>query len=84
MRRSFRSAGSTPLRSSTLSEVAQRLGATPMQAALAWLLPRAPNTLLMLGTSSRAQLQENLAAAECALPDDAVKEPDRMASIGAA
>lgn len=67
-----------------MSDVAQRLGTTTIQSALTWLLRRAPNILLMLGTSSLAQLQENLAAAECALPDDAVKELDRMASIGAA
>ena len=45
--------GFTPLQSSTLSDVAQRLGATPMQVALAWLLRRAPNILLIPGTSSR-------------------------------
>jgi pyridoxine 4-dehydrogenase len=71
--------GFNPLQSSTLSDVAQRLGATPMQVALAWLLRRAPNILLIPGTSSVAHLQENLAAAECALPDDAVKELDGVA-----
>jgi aryl-alcohol dehydrogenase-like predicted oxidoreductase len=74
--------GFNPLQSSTLSAVAARLGATPMQVALAWLLRRAPNILLIPGTSSVAHLQENLAATECALPDDAVKELDSMASIG--
>jgi aryl-alcohol dehydrogenase-like predicted oxidoreductase len=74
--------GFTPLQSSTLSEVAARLGATPMQIALAWLLRRAPNILLIPGTSSVAHLRENLAAAECALPDEAIKELDCMASIG--
>ncbi len=66
--------GFTPLQSSTLSDVAQRLGATPMQVALAWLLRRAPNILLIPGTSSVAHLRENLAAAELELPDDALQE----------
>jgi pyridoxine 4-dehydrogenase len=56
--------GFTPLQSSTLSAVADRLGATPMQVALAWLLQRAPNILLIPGTSSVAHLRENLAAGE--------------------
>jgi aryl-alcohol dehydrogenase-like predicted oxidoreductase len=64
--------GFTPLQSSTLSEVAQRLGATPMQVALAWLLRRSPNILLIPGTSSVTHLRENLAAAELELPEDAV------------
>jgi pyridoxine 4-dehydrogenase len=64
--------GFTPLQSSTLSEVARRLGATPMQVALAWLLARAPNILLIPGTSTITHLRENLAAAELKLPDDAV------------
>jgi pyridoxine 4-dehydrogenase len=66
--------GFTPLQSSTLSEVAARLGATPMQVALAWLLRRAPNVLLIPGTSSLAHLRENLAAGEVALPDEALAE----------
>ena len=70
--------GFTPLQSSTLSNVAARLGATPMQVALAWLLRRAPNILLIPGTSSVAHLRENLAAATLVLPDDAVSELDRM------
>jgi pyridoxine 4-dehydrogenase len=53
-----------------------------MQVALAWLLRRAPNILLIPGTSSIAHLGENLAAAGCALPDDAVKELDGVASSG--
>ena len=73
--------GFTPLQSSTLSDVAQRLGATPMQVALAWLLRRSPNILLIPGTSSVAHLRENLAAAECALPDDSINELDHVASI---
>ena len=61
--------GFSPLQSSALSEVAQRLGATPMQVALAWLLRRAPNLLLIPGTSSVAHLRENLAAPALDLPD---------------
>ena len=62
--------GFTPLQSSTLSEVAGELGATPMQVALAWLLQRAHNILLIPGTSSLAHLHENLAVAELSLSDD--------------
>jgi len=76
--------GFTPLQSSTLTAVAARLGATPMQVALAWLLHRAPNILLIPGTSSIAHLHENLAAAELALPDDALTELDGVARVGAA
>jgi pyridoxine 4-dehydrogenase len=71
--------GFNPLQSSTLSGVAQRMGATPMQVALAWLLGRAPNILLIPGTSSVAHLRENLAAAELDLPEDAVRELDGVA-----
>jgi aryl-alcohol dehydrogenase-like predicted oxidoreductase len=74
--------GFSPLQSSTLSAVARRLDAPPMQVALAWLLRRAPNILLIPGTSSVAHLAENLAAAGCTLPDDAVKELHGMASSG--
>ncbi len=73
--------GFSPLQSTTLSAVAARLGATPMQVALAWLLARAPNILLIPGTSSPAHLRENLAAADLALPADAMAELD---GIGAA
>jgi pyridoxine 4-dehydrogenase len=66
--------GFTPLQSSTLSEVATRLGATSMQVALAWLLHRAPNILLIPGTSSIAHLHENLAATELALTDAILAE----------
>jgi pyridoxine 4-dehydrogenase len=59
--------GFTPLQSSTLSDVALRLDATPMQVALAWLLQRSPNILLIPGTSSVAHLRENLAAPQFAL-----------------
>ena len=64
--------GFTPLQSSTLDEVARSLRATPMQTALAWLLQRSPNILLIPGTSSRVHLRENLGAAELKLPEDAV------------
>jgi aryl-alcohol dehydrogenase-like predicted oxidoreductase len=76
--------GFTPLQSSTLSDVAKRLGATPLQVALAWLLRRAPNILLIPGTSSVAHLRENLAAAGLKLPDDAVKALDGIAASAAA
>jgi aryl-alcohol dehydrogenase-like predicted oxidoreductase len=76
--------GFTPLQSSTLSGVAARLGATPMQVALAWLLRRSPNILLIPGTSSLFHLRENLAAATLALPDDAVAELESVASGAAA
>jgi aryl-alcohol dehydrogenase-like predicted oxidoreductase len=71
--------GFTPLQSSILSDVAQRLDATPMQVALAWLLRRAPNILLIPGTSSVAHLRENLAVAELDLPDDALRDLDGVA-----
>jgi len=76
--------GFSPLQSSTLSGVAARVGATPMQVALAWLLRRAPNILLIPGTSSVAHLRENLAAADLDLPEDALAELDRIAGTGAA
>nr|WIE89775.1 aldo/keto reductase family oxidoreductase [Mesorhizobium sp. WSM4875] len=66
--------GFSPLQSSTLSGVAERLGATPMQVALAWLLQRSPNVLLIPGTSSVGHLRENLAAAELELSDEVLAE----------
>jgi aryl-alcohol dehydrogenase-like predicted oxidoreductase len=72
--------GFTPLQSSTLSDVAGRLGATPMQVALAWLLRRAPNILLIPGTSSVAHLRENLAADQLTLSPQTVAELDGIAS----
>ncbi|MCX8995828.1 aldo/keto reductase family oxidoreductase [Rhizobiaceae bacterium BDR2-2] len=72
--------GFTPLQSSTLSAVASRLDATPMQVALAWLLRRSPNILLIPGTSSLAHLRDNLAAAELELPDDALALLDDVAA----
>jgi aryl-alcohol dehydrogenase-like predicted oxidoreductase len=70
--------GFTPLQSTTLSDVAARLAATPMQVALAWLLHRAPNILLIPGTSSTAHLHENLAAADLVLSDEVVAELDSV------
>jgi len=72
--------GLTPLQSSALSEVAGELGATPLQVALAWLLRRAPNILLIPGTSSVAHLHENLAAAGIKLSDGMFA---RLNAIGA-
>jgi pyridoxine 4-dehydrogenase len=68
--------GFSPLQSTTLSDVAARLGATPMQVALAWLLRRSPNILLIPGTSSVAHLCENLAAASLVLPDQVMTDLD--------
>jgi pyridoxine 4-dehydrogenase len=76
--------GFSPLQSSTLSDVARRLGATPMQVALAWLLRRAKNIVLIPGTSSLGHLRENLAAAELDLPDGVTAELDSVASLNAA
>lgn len=73
--------GFSPLQSDVLSDVARSLDATPMQIALAWLLARAPNILLIPGTSSLAHLRENLAATEIKLPDEAVA---RLNAIGKA
>lgn len=75
--------GFSPLQSSILSDVSQRLGATPMQVALAWLLRRAPNILLIPGTSSVAHLRENLAAAELQLSDAVMTELEGVAGIRA-
>ncbi|PSJ38831.1 aldo/keto reductase family oxidoreductase [Allosphingosinicella deserti] len=74
--------GFSPLQSSALSDVAAALGATPMQVALAWLLQRSPNILLIPGTSSTAHLQENLAAATLVLPDDSIAALDGIAAQG--
>ena len=68
--------GFTPLQSSELSGVAQQLGATPMQVALAWLLQRSPNILLIPGTSSVAHLRENLAAAQLTLTPETLAQLD--------
>jgi aryl-alcohol dehydrogenase-like predicted oxidoreductase len=70
--------GLAPPQRAALSAMARRLGATPLQVVLAWLLWRAPNILLIPGTSSVGHLRENLAAAELDLPDDACDELNRM------
>ncbi|MDH7795096.1 MULTISPECIES: aldo/keto reductase family oxidoreductase [unclassified Beijerinckia] len=70
--------GFTPLQSDSLSNVAAKLGATPMQVALAWLLARAPNILLIPGTSSVNHLTQNLAAAELVLTKDVLAELEKI------
>ena len=75
--------GFTPLQSSVLDTVAAKMRATPMQVALAWLLHRAPNVLLIPGTSSLAHLRENLAAAELKLPDEAINQLSSVATSNA-
>src|SRR6202162_1702160 len=75
--------GFTPLQSSTLSSVAGRLGATPMHVALAWLLHRSPNILLIPGTSSVAHLRENLAAGQLTLSPQNLAELDGIAATTA-
>ncbi|WAH65578.1 aldo/keto reductase family oxidoreductase [Xanthomonas hortorum] len=72
--------GFSPLQSSTLASVAERLAATPMQVALAWLLQRSPNILLIPGTSSVAHLRANLVAAELKLPADALDALNKIAA----
>jgi pyridoxine 4-dehydrogenase len=74
--------GFTPIQSSALSGIAQAIGATPMQAALAWLLHRAPNILLIPGTSSVQHLRENLQAAQLRLTDDVYAELDAIGKAG--
>src|SRR5260221_3260420 len=74
--------GVTPLHSSTLSSVAGRLGVTPMQVALAWLLHRSPNILFISRTSSVAQLPENLAAGQLTLSPETLAALDRTAPPG--
>src|SRR6185312_545333 len=71
--------GFTPLQSGALDAVAERLGTTPMSVALAWLLQRSPNMLLIPGTSSVAHLSQNIAGAALDLPTDAVAELDAIA-----
>jgi aryl-alcohol dehydrogenase-like predicted oxidoreductase len=72
--------GFSPLQSEGLDRVAQRLGASPLSVALAWLLQRSPNILLIPGTSSREHLRENVAGAGLELPEDAVAELDALGS----
>jgi pyridoxine 4-dehydrogenase len=71
--------GFTPLQSSVLDRVAASLQATPMQVALAWLLERAPNILLIPGTASLNHLRENLAAAALELPSEVIAELNAIA-----
>ncbi len=71
--------GFTPLQSSTLDQVAASMQASPMQVALAWLLQRSPNILLIPGTSSRNHLRENLSAATLELPPDAITQLNAIA-----
>ncbi|MYX96458.1 oxidoreductase [Streptomyces sp. SID486] len=71
--------GFTPLQSGALAKTAARLAASPQQVALAWLLRRSPNIVLIPGTSSPAHLRENIAAASLELPDDAMAELDGVA-----
>ena len=70
--------GFSPLQSDALSAVAAELGATPMQVAIAWLLQRSPNILLIPGTSSSAHLRENLKAADLVLSSDVLAKLDRI------
>ena len=72
--------GFAPLQSSTLESVATRLGTTPMAVALAWLLQRSPNILLIPGTSSVSHLRENITGAALTIPEDELTE---LNSIGA-
>jgi aryl-alcohol dehydrogenase-like predicted oxidoreductase len=75
--------GFSPLQSSIVDAVAAKLQATPMQVALAWLLHRSPNILLIPGTSSVAHLRENLAAAELNLTDEVLQQLDAVAKTNA-
>lgn len=72
--------GFSPLQSTQLNEVAAELSATPMQVALAWLLKRSPNILLIPGTSSPQHLQENLASGQLTLSDDVMEKLNGMGS----
>jgi pyridoxine 4-dehydrogenase len=70
--------GFTPLQSATLSDVAARLGATPMQVALAWLLQRSPNILVIPGTSSIEHLRENLQSSMLQIPPEVIADLDAI------
>jgi pyridoxine 4-dehydrogenase len=76
--------GFTPLQCSTLNEIAAHLHATPMQVALAWLLDRSPNILLIPGTSSLEHLRENLSAAQLTLPPESLEQLDAIHTQAAA
>lgn len=73
--------GFTPIQSSALSDIARTLGATPMQVALAWLLHRSPNLLLIPGTSSLGHLRENLQASQLSLTDEVCAQLDRIGGV---
>ena len=75
--------GFTPIQSSALSKIAQTLGATPMQVALAWLLHRAPNLLLIPGTSSLEHLRENMQVGQLRLPDAVCVELNAIGAVSA-
>jgi len=74
--------GFSPLQSSALSDIARQLNASPLQVALAWLLHRSPNILLIPGTSSVAHLRENLKAAEIDLPEGALAALEVIGAAG--
>ena len=80
MCRSSQLGGFNPLQSSALNTVAASLGATPMQVALAWLLQRSPNLLLIPGTSSVEHLRQNLQAATLQLPADTLAQLNAIAA----
>jgi pyridoxine 4-dehydrogenase len=73
--------GFTPIQSNALSRIAENLGATPMQVALAWLLHRSPNILLIPGTSSLVHLRENLQASQLVLSDTVLAELKAIAPV---
>ena len=73
--------GFSPLQSDELSAIAEQLAATPMQVALAWLLRRSPNILLIPGTSSMVHLRENLAAADLELSNEVMERLDRLGRV---
>jgi pyridoxine 4-dehydrogenase len=75
--------GFAPIQSQALSDLAAELGATPMQLALAWLLARSPNLLLIPGTSSLTHLEENLAAAALDIPPAVMAGLEAIASVAA-
>ncbi|HKF02243.1 MAG TPA: aldo/keto reductase family oxidoreductase [Candidatus Sulfotelmatobacter sp.] len=74
--------GFRPLQSATLSEAAMSLNATPMQVALAWLVQRSPNILVIPGTSSIAHLHENLKASELQIPSETIADLDSIGTVG--
>jgi len=73
--------GFSPLQSSTLNSIAASINTTPMQVALAWLLQRSPNILLIPGTSSVKHLRENLKASEVVLTPEMIIELNKIGSV---